>query len=207
MTIEEILKLGPVMPVVTIDAAEHAVPLARALVAGGVRAIEITLRTAAGLAAIRAIAQAVPEAVPGAGTVLTGADLDAAADAGAKFAVSPGATRDLLAAAASGALPYLPAIATASELMAAMEAGFTAVKFFPAAQAGGPAALKSLAGPFPAARFCPTGGVEAKTAPDYLALANVLCVGGSWIAPREAIAAGDFGRIEQLAREAAALAR
>ena len=123
MTIEEILKLGPVMPVVTIDAAEHAVPLARALVAGGVRAIEITLRTAAGLAAIRAIAQAVPEAVPGAGTVLTGADLDAAADAGAKFAVSPGATRDLLAAAASGALPYLPAIATASELMARWRRG------------------------------------------------------------------------------------
>jgi len=205
MTIEEILGLSPVMPVVTIDAARDAAPLARALVAGGIRAIEITLRTPAGLDAIAAIAAEVPDAVAGAGTVLTRADLEAAAKAGAKFAVSPGSTPALLAAAAEGSLPYLPAIATASELMAARDAGFRIAKFFPAAQAGGVAALKALGGPFPDARFCPTGGVDLAGAPAYLALANVLCVGGSWIAPREAIAAGDFARIERLAREAAAL--
>src|SRR5579872_4281534 len=205
MTIEEILGLSPVMPVVTIDAARDAAPLARALVAGGIRAIEITLRTPAGLDAIAAIAAEVPDAVAGTGTVLTRADLEAAAKAGAKFAVSPGSTPALLAAAAEGSLPYLPAIATASELMAARDAGFRIAKFFPAAQAGGVAALKALGGPFPDARFCPTGGVDLAGAPAYLALANVLCVGGSWIAPREAIAAGDFARIERLAREAAAL--
>jgi 2-dehydro-3-deoxyphosphogluconate aldolase/(4S)-4-hydroxy-2-oxoglutarate aldolase len=207
MTIEEILGLSPVMPVVTIDAARDAAPLARALVAGGVRAVEITLRTPAGLAAIAAIAAEVPGAVAGAGTVLTPADLEAAAEAGAKFAVSPGSTLALLQAAARGPLPYLPAIATASELMAARDAGFSVTKFFPAAQAGGVATLKALAGPFPDARFCPTGGVDLATAPAYLALPNVLCVGGSWIAPRDAIAAGDFSRIERLAREALALAR
>ena len=207
MTIDEILGLSPVMPVVTIDAAENAAPLARALVAGGIRAIEITLRTPAGLAAIAAIAAEVPDAVPGAGTVLSPSDLEAAAAAGAKFAVSPGSTPALLHAAAGGPLPYLPAIATASELMAALDAGFSTAKFFPAAQVGGVAALKALAGPFPQVRFCPTGGVDLASAPAYLALANVLCVGGSWIAPRETIAAGDFARIERLAREAAALAR
>jgi 2-dehydro-3-deoxyphosphogluconate aldolase/(4S)-4-hydroxy-2-oxoglutarate aldolase len=207
MTIQEILALGPVMPVVTIDDARQAPALAGALVAGGVRAIEVTLRTPAGLEAIRAISAEVPQAVAGAGTVLSPADLAAAAAAGARFAVSPGATPALLEAAAGGPLPYLPAIATASELMRVMEAGFAAAKFFPAAQAGGPAALRALAGPFADIRFCPTGGVDAANARDYLALPNVLCVGGSWIASREAIARGDFAVIERLAREATALRR
>jgi len=201
----EVLAAGPVMPVVVIDDPAMAVPLARALVAGGIRAIEITLRTPGALEAVRAIADDVPDAIPGVGTVLTAADLDAALAAGARFAISPGATPALLAAARAGGLPYIPAIATASELMAAMEAGFSVCKFFPAAQAGGVEALKSLAGPFPHARFCPTGGIDAASAPAYLALPSVVCVGGSWIAPRAAIAAGDFTTIERLARAAAAL--
>ena len=201
----EILAAGPVMPVVVIDDPAMAVPLARALVAGGIRAIEITLRTPGALEAVRAIADDVPDAIPGVGTVLTAADLDAALAAGARFAISPGATPALLAAARAGGLPYIPAIATASELMAAMAAGFSVCKFFPAAQAGGVEALKSLAGPFPHARFCPTGGIDAASAPAYLALPSVVCVGGSWIAPRAAIAAGDFTTIERLARAAAAL--
>jgi 2-dehydro-3-deoxyphosphogluconate aldolase/(4S)-4-hydroxy-2-oxoglutarate aldolase len=205
MTLEQILTSAPVMPVVTIDDAAKAVPLARALVAGGIRAIEVTLRTAAALEALRAIAAEVPEAIPGAGTVLNAAQLQAAAKAGARFAVSPGATPTLLAAMRPGPIPFLPGIATASELMACLEAGISICKFFPAADAGGVPALKSLAGPFPQARFCPTGGIDAATAPAYLALPNVLCVGGSWLVPRDAIATGDFGRIEQLAREASAL--
>jgi 2-dehydro-3-deoxyphosphogluconate aldolase/(4S)-4-hydroxy-2-oxoglutarate aldolase len=205
MTLEEILKSGPVIPVVTIDDASKAVPMAKALVAGGIRAIEITLRTQAALDAVKAIAAEVPDAIPGVGTVLTVGHLSAAAHAGAKFAISPGATPALLAAARPGPIPYLPGVATASELMACLEVGITCCKFFPAAEAGGVAALKALYGPFPTARFCPTGGVDAKTAAGYLALPNVLCVGGSWITPRDALAAGDFARIEQLAREAAAL--
>jgi len=205
MTLEEILMSGPVMPVVTLDDPAKAVPLARALVAGGVRAIEITLRTGAALEAVRAIAADVPEAIPGVGTVLTAAHYAAAAKAGARFAISPGATPALLAAVRPGPIPFLPGIATASELMACLEAGVSVCKFFPAAESGGVAALKAFAGPFPAARFCPTGGVDLASAPAYLALANVLCVGGSWLVPRDAIAAGDFGRIEALAREAADL--
>jgi len=205
LTVLEILTASPVMPVVTIDDPAHAVRLARALVAGGIRAIEITLRTPHALAAVRAIVAEVPEAIPGVGTVLTAADFDAAAEAGARFAISPGATQALFDAAWASTLPYVPAVATASELMAAMEAGFTACKFFPAAQSGGVEVLKALAGPFPAARFCPTGGVDAASAPSYLALPNVLCVGGSWLTPRDALASGDFARIERLAREAAAL--
>jgi 2-dehydro-3-deoxyphosphogluconate aldolase/(4S)-4-hydroxy-2-oxoglutarate aldolase len=205
LTIDEILRAGPVMPVVVIDDPAHAVPMARALVAGGIRAIEITLRTERALEAVKAIAAEVPDAIPGVGTVLTAADLDASAAAGAKFAVSPGATQALFDAAWASTLPYLPAVATASELMAAMEAGFTAFKFFPAGQAGGVEMLKAFAGPFPAARFCPTGGIDAASAPSYLAQPNVLCVGGSWLAPRAAIEAGDFARIEQLARAAAGL--
>jgi 2-dehydro-3-deoxyphosphogluconate aldolase/(4S)-4-hydroxy-2-oxoglutarate aldolase len=205
MTIEEILRLSPVMPVVTISDAEHAVPLARALVAGGIRTIEITLRTHAALAAVAAIAKEVPEAVLGVGTVLSARDLKDAHDAGAAFAISPGATPALLEAGHHGPLPFLPAVATASELMAGLEHGFTAFKLFPASLVGGPAALKALAGPFPGARFCPTGGISLTTAPEYLALENVLCVGGSWVAPETAIEAGDFARIEALAREAAAL--
>ena len=205
MTVEDILRAGPVMPVVVIDDAAHAVPLARALVAGGIRAIEITLRTGAALDAIQAISREVPDAIPGVGTALTGADVLAALEAGARFIVSPGATPALMDAAIGSGLPFLPGVATASELMAGMAAGLSAFKFFPAAQAGGVEALKALAGPFPSARFCPTGGVSAANAATYLALPNVLCVGGSWIAPREAIAAGDFAKIEQLAREAAGL--
>jgi 2-dehydro-3-deoxyphosphogluconate aldolase/(4S)-4-hydroxy-2-oxoglutarate aldolase len=205
MTVEDILRAGPVMPVVVIDDAAHAVPLARALVAGGIRAIEITLRTGAALDAIQAISREVPDAIPGVGTALTGADVLAALEAGARFIVSPGATPALVDAAIGSGLPFLPGVATASELMAGMAAGLSAFKFFPAAQAGGVEALKALAGPFPNARFCPTGGVSAANAATYLALPNVLCVGGSWIAPREAIAAGDFAKIEQLAREAAGL--
>jgi len=201
----EVLAAGPVMPVVTIDDPARAAPLARALVAGGIRAIEITLRTPGALEAVRAIAAEVPDAIPGVGTVLTVGDLAAAAAAGARFAISPGATPALLAAVQEGALPYIPAVATASELMAAMEAGFSVCKFFPAAWAGGVEALKALAGPFPHARFCPTGGIDAASAPAYLALPNVVCVGGSWIAPRAAIDAGDFAAIERLARAAAAL--
>ena len=203
--IEDILATGPVLPVVVIDDPADAAPLAKALVAGGIRAIEITLRTERALEAVRAIAAEVPDAIPGVGTVLTPADFDAAAAAGAKFAVSPGATAALLDAAWASTLPYLPAVATASELMNVMAAGFTLAKFFPAAQAGGVEALKALGGPFPTMRFCPTGGVDAQSALSYLALPNVICVGGSWIAPRAAIAAGDFAKIEQLARAASAL--
>jgi 2-dehydro-3-deoxyphosphogluconate aldolase/(4S)-4-hydroxy-2-oxoglutarate aldolase len=205
MTIDDILRAGPVMPVVVIDDAARAVPLARALVAGGIRAIEITLRTGAALDAVQAIAREVPDAIPGVGTALTAADVLAALEAGAKFIVSPGATSALTEAALGSGLPFLPGVATASELMAAMAAGLSAFKFFPAAQVGGIEALKALAGPFPHARFCPTGGVSAANAAAYLALPNVACVGGSWLAPREAIAAGEFARIEALAREASAL--
>src|SRR5580698_7532643 len=205
MRIDEILAAGPVMPVVVIDDAAHAVPLARALVAGGIRAIEVTLRTGAALDAVQAIARDVPDAIPGVGTALTGADVLAALDAGAKFIVSPGATPALREAAIGSGLPFLPGVATPSDLMSGMEAGLSRFKFFPAAQAGGIEGLRALAGPFPSARFCPTGGVSAANAAAYLALPNVACVGGSWLAPRETIAAGDFARIEQLAREAAAL--
>jgi len=201
----EVLAAGPVMPVVVIDDPAKAVPMARALVAGGIRAIEITLRTPRALEAVRAIAAEVPEAIPGVGTVLNAADLAAAADAGARFAISPGATPALLAAAQATALPHIPAVATASELMAAMEAGCSVCKFFPAAQAGGVEALKALFGPFPAARFCPTGGIDAASAPAYLALPNVVCVGGSWIVPRAALDGVDFATIERLARAASGL--
>jgi len=206
MTIEDILALSPVLPVVTLRRVEQAVPLARALVAGGLRAVEITLRTPEALAGAREIAREVHEIVLGVGTVLSPKDLRDAEDAGAAFAVSPGVTPDLLEHARDMRLPYLPAVATASDLMAAMERGFTTFKFFPASVAGGPAAIKALGGPFPGVRFCPTGGIGLATARDYLALPNVLCVGGSWMAPDEALDAGDFARIEALAREAAALA-
>ncbi len=208
LTIDEVLSAGPVLPVVTLQDAVHAAPLARALARGGVTAIELTLRTPAALEAIGRIAAEVPETLIGAGTVLTGADLDAALAAGARFAVSPGATPALLAAAKARGAPFLPAIATASELMAGLERGFTRFKFFPAAQSGGTAALQALAGPFPTIRFCPTGGINLERARDYLALANVACVGGSFLAPEEAIAAQDWAEIEGRARAArAALAR
>ncbi|MDE2261273.1 MAG: bifunctional 4-hydroxy-2-oxoglutarate aldolase/2-dehydro-3-deoxy-phosphogluconate aldolase [Gammaproteobacteria bacterium] len=202
--IEQILRLSPVMPVVTIEEAELAPDLARAFVRGGIRVVEVTLRTPAALAAIKAIARQVPEIAVGAGTVLSPQDLRAAADAGATFAISPGATPALLSAAASAPLPYLPAIATASELMQGLAAGFHCFKFFPAGPAGGTAMLKAFAGPFPQARFCPTGGITQDTVRSYLDLPNVLCAGGSWLSPADALAARDWKRIEALASRAAA---
>ncbi len=206
-SIESILRLSPVIPVVTIDDASLAADLARALVKGGIRVVEVTLRTGAALRAIENIAREVPEVCVGAGTVLNVADLQAAVKAGAAFAISPGATAELLAAGHSSAIPYLPAVATASELMAGLAAGYRCFKFFPANVAGGVSALKALHGPFSEARFCPTGGVTPSTAGSYLELPNVLCVGGSWITPADLQAARDWGQIESLARAAAAMRR
>jgi 2-dehydro-3-deoxyphosphogluconate aldolase / (4S)-4-hydroxy-2-oxoglutarate aldolase len=200
-----ILSAAPVVPVLTIEDRAVAVPLARALVAGGLTALEVTLRTAAGLDCIRAIAGEVEAANVGAGTVLDARQFEAAAKAGATFIVSPGATDGLLAAAADSAVPFLPGVATAGEAMRLAERGYSHLKFFPAEPAGGIAYLRALGPPLPAIRFCPTGGIGAKNAPDYLALANVVCVGGSWVAPAEAVAGGDWSRITALSREAAAL--
>lgn len=205
--LESILRLAPVVPVVVIHDLAHAVPLARALVAGGTPAIEITLRTPVALDAIRAIAAEVEGAQVGAGTVLTPRDLEAASAAGARFAVSPGATPGLLDAAAYSPVPLLPGAASASEVMALIERGYTLQKCFPAAAIGGPELLRGWAGPLPAARFCPTGGITAERALDYLALPNVICVGGSWLAPRSAVDAGDWAAVERLARAAAVLNR
>ncbi|HYF73716.1 MAG TPA: bifunctional 4-hydroxy-2-oxoglutarate aldolase/2-dehydro-3-deoxy-phosphogluconate aldolase [Nocardioides sp.] len=202
---ESLLDVVPVLPVVVIDALDHAVPVARALVAGGLPAIELTLRTPVALDAIRAIASEVPEIRVGAGTIVTPAQARQAADAGASFLVSPGATPSLLAAMRDTGLPFLPGTATVSEVLAALEAGCTELKFFPAEASGGAAFLQSVASPVPAARFCPTGGITVASAPSYLALANVGCVGGSWITPRDALAAGDWERVSRLAAEAAAL--
>lgn len=202
--IERILKLSPVMPVVVIEDAQSAPELARAFVRGGIRVVEITLRTSAALHAIEAIAREVPDIFVGAGTVLSAEDLRAAANAGATFAISPGATSVLLEAGTHAPIPYLPAIATASELMAGLAHGYHCFKFFPAGPAGGVAMLKSFAGPFPQARFCPTGGITQETVKSYLDLPNVLCAGGSWLSPADALAAGDWRRIEMLAAKAAA---
>ena len=201
MRIEEVMEASPVIAVVTIDDPAHAAPLARALVAGGVPGVEITLRTPAALDAIAEAAE-VPGAIVGAGTVLSGEDLAASAERGAVFAVSPGLTPSLLQAASSAPVPLLPGVATASELMLGLEAGLRRFKFFPAEAAGGRAVLKGLAGPFPQARFCPTGGVSPENAQAYLDLPNVVCVGGSWLAPPQLMAAGDWTGIEALAREA-----
>ncbi len=199
------LDVVPVMPVVIVERLEDAVPIARALVAGGLPAIELTLRTPIALEAIRAIADEVPEILVGAGTITTPDQAKQAADAGSRFLVSPGATPGLLAAMHDTGLPFLPGTASVSEVLAVLETGVTEMKFFPAEAAGGAAYLKSIASPVPAARFCPTGGITLASAPTYLALPNVGCVGGSWITPMDAIAAGDWARIETLAREAAAL--
>ena len=203
--IERTMRLAPVIPVVVIEDARAAVPMARALVAGGVPAIEVTLRTAAALEAVRAIASEVEGAVVGVGTVLTQADLLAAYEAGARFAVSPGATARLLDAAEDIPLPLLPGAATASEAMALLERGYRHLKFFPAVPAGGARLLAAWTGPLPQLRFCPTGGISAASAVDFLALPNVLCVGGSWLTPADRLAAGDWAGIEQLARAAAHL--
>lgn len=203
---ESVLDVVPVMPVVVLDRLADAVPVARALVAGGLPAIELTLRTEVALDAIRAIADEVPEILVGAGTVTSAGQAKRALDAGAQFLVSPGATPNLLGAMADTGLPFLPGTATVSEVLAVLETGLTEMKFFPAEASGGAAYLKSIASPVPAARFCPTGGITAATAGEYLRLPNVGCVGGSWLTPADALATGDWSRVEQLAREAAALA-
>ncbi|WP_329394254.1 bifunctional 4-hydroxy-2-oxoglutarate aldolase/2-dehydro-3-deoxy-phosphogluconate aldolase [Streptomyces lydicus] len=200
-----VLGLAPVIPVVVLDDAADAVPLARALVAGGLPAIEVTLRTPAALHAIRAIAEEVPEAVVGAGTVLTPEHVDAAGAAGARFLVSPGWSPRLLRAMRVCGLPFLPGVSTASEVVALLDEGVTELKFFPAEAAGGTAYLKSLAAPLPQARFCPTGGIGLASAPSYLALPNVACVGGTWMLPADALATKDWDRVRRLAKEAAEL--
>jgi 2-dehydro-3-deoxyphosphogluconate aldolase/(4S)-4-hydroxy-2-oxoglutarate aldolase len=200
-----VLDLAPGLPVVVVDDAADAVPLARALVAGGLPAIEVTLRTPAALESIRAIAGAVPDAVVGAGTVLTPGQVAESVAAGARFLVSPGWTDVLLEAMRGSGVPFLPGVSTTSEVVALLERGVREMKFFPAQAAGGTAYLRSLAGPLPQVRFCPTGGIGPDTAPDYLALPNVGCVGGSWMLPADAVAARDWGRVELLAREAARL--
>jgi 2-dehydro-3-deoxyphosphogluconate aldolase/(4S)-4-hydroxy-2-oxoglutarate aldolase len=204
MTLDQIMSLAPVIPVLIIEDVAHAVPLGRALVAGGLPVLEITMRTPVASQCIERMVGEVEGAVVGAGTVLTSSMRQAVADVGGRFAVSPGliaGERD------EGPVPLLPGIATATELMAGLAAGFTKFKLFPANVVGGADALKGFASPFPQAKFCPTGGVSAKNAADYLALPNVVCVGGSWVAPADAVRAGDWGRITALAREAAALAK
>ena len=207
MEILDILRLGPVIPVVVVERPADAVPLARALAAGGVRVLEVTLRTPAALEAVRAIAGEVEGVVVGAGTVTQPGELDAARLAGARFAVSPGFSGTLAAAASDAGLPWLPGVMTPSDVMAAREAGCSSLKFFPAAAAGGVGMLQALRGPFADVVFCPTGGITAASAPDYLRLPNVACVGGTWLTPPDATAAGDWARITTLARRAAALAR
>ena len=205
MDIRSVLAESPVMPVIVLEDVAHAVPLARALVAGGIRVLEVTLRTPVALDCMRAIVDEVPDALLGAGTVANPADLDAAAKAGATFAISPGASPALLDAARSAPIPFLPGVMTPSDVITAMDTGLDTFKLFPAAQAGGIGMLKALAGPFPQLRFCPTGGIDVKTAPDFLALPNVACVGGSWLCPADRVRAGDWDAITKLAREAVAL--
>lgn len=205
--VDVVFAKAPILPVIVIDTLEQAVPLARALVKGGLPVLEVTLRTPVALEAMRRIANEVEGAVLGAGTVLTPADLEAAAAAGCSFAISPGATAALYHAADTSPIAWLPAVATASEVMQGLAHGHQRFKFFPAVSSGGIPALKGFAGPFPQVRFCPTGGIDAKTAPDFLAQPNVGTVGGSWMLPKDAVAGGDWGKIEALAREAAALRR
>jgi 2-dehydro-3-deoxyphosphogluconate aldolase/(4S)-4-hydroxy-2-oxoglutarate aldolase len=202
MILSEILRTAPVIPVLVIEDESHAVPLARALVAGGLRVLEITLRTQVAVEAIRRIAGEVPEAIVGAGTITTAAARQAAADAGAKFGVSPGLIEG---EGFDGPVPMLPGVATATELMWGLRAGYTHFKLFPATMVGGVGLLKAFASPFPQAMFCPTGGVDEKNAPDFLAQPNVICVGGSWVAPKDAVRDGDWERITTLAKGASAL--
>ena len=202
MTLDHILARAPVIPVLVIEDVAHAVPLGRALVAGGLPVLEVTFRTAAAAACIRAMIAEVEGAIVGAGTVLDAPMRQAAADLGCQFAVSPGL---IPGERPDGPLPLLPGVATATELMAGLAAGFEYFKLFPANVAGGAGALKAFQSPFAKARFCPTGGVSAANAAEYLALPNVVCVGGSWVAPPDAVKAGDWDRIEKLAREAAGL--
>lgn len=203
--IRDIMSQSPVMPVIVIEDVAHAVPLARALVAGGIRVLEVTMRTAGALDAVRAIRAAVPEALVGVGTIVTPADLDAAMAAGAAFGVSPGSPDRLLAHLATKDFPFLPGTFTPTDVMRVLDAGFDAMKLFPAAQAGGIGMLKALSGPLPQARFCPTGGIDPTNAADFLSLPNVGCVGGSWLAPPALVKAGEWTKIEDLARVAAHL--
>jgi 2-dehydro-3-deoxyphosphogluconate aldolase / (4S)-4-hydroxy-2-oxoglutarate aldolase len=199
-----LLTFGRLVPVITVERADHAVPLARALVAGGLRLLEITLRTAVGADSARKIIAEVPEAIVGIGTVLTPDDLKRAVDLGARYALSPGATPALLEAAAQGTLPFIPGVATSSELMVGLTFGFETFKFFPAVPAGGIPALKALGGPFPHVKFCPTGGISENNARDWLALPNVVAVGGSWLAPDDDLNAGNWTALTERARRALA---
>ncbi|NML44888.1 bifunctional 4-hydroxy-2-oxoglutarate aldolase/2-dehydro-3-deoxy-phosphogluconate aldolase [Ramlibacter sp. G-1-2-2] len=203
----EVMQDAPVIPVIVLQDVAHAVPLARALVAGGIRMLEVTLRTPVALACIEKIAKEVPDAVVGAGTVRSAADAQAAQLAGARFAVSPGYIHAIGKACHDLGLALLPGVATGSEILAAQEDGYQQLKFFPALQAGGPAMLKAWHGPFNDVLFCPTGGVSTANAGEFLALPNVACVGGSWLTPADAVARGDWDRITQLAAEAARLPR
>ena len=196
-----VMQDAPVIPVIVLNDIAHAVPMARALVAGGVRMLEVTLRTPQALACMEAIAREVPDAVVGAGTVRSAADARSAARAGARFAVSPGYTHAVGQACRDLGLALLPGVATGSEIMQCQEDGLTDLKFFPALQAGGVAMLKAWGGPFGEVRFCPTGGVSTANAADFLALSNVACVGGSWLVPADALAQGDWSRITQLAAQ------
>jgi len=205
MNIRDIMRASKVMPVIVIDRIEDAVPLAQALVAGGIRVLEVTLRTPVALAAVRAIAAAVPDAIVGVGTVTRPEQFAEAKAAGAVFAVTPGLTEELAQAAKAAGIALLPGVMTPSEVIAALGWGFDAMKLFPAEQAGGMGMLKAMAGPFADVLFCPTGGVTVESAPRFLALPNVGCVGGSWLVPKDRIAAGDWSAVTQLAREAAAL--
>ncbi|MEH0422839.1 bifunctional 4-hydroxy-2-oxoglutarate aldolase/2-dehydro-3-deoxy-phosphogluconate aldolase [Streptomyces sp. B21-083] len=205
LPVSSVLDLAPVVPVVVVEELVDAVPLARALVAGGLPAIEVTLRTPVALDAIRAVADAVPDAVVGAGTLISPAQVSDALAAGARFLVSPGWTDVLLESMRASGVPFLPGVSTTSEVVALLERGVREMKFFPAEAAGGTAYLKSLSGPLPQARFCPTGGIGPANAPEYLALPNVSCVGGSWMLPADAIAARDWDRVEALARQASTL--
>lgn len=198
----EIFAAGPVVPVLVIHDVEKAVPLARALMAGGINVLEVTLRTPAALDVIKRIADEVPEALIGAGTVTNAQQLKAVAEAGAKFAISPGMTADLLKAGMDSDIPLIPGISSTSDLMKGKDAGYTHMKFFPAEASGGVKAIKSISGPFPDVVFCPTGGIGPDNYNDYLALGNVVCVGGSWVAPDDAINAGDWDAITQLAKSA-----
>ena len=205
LTALSIMQNAPVIPVIVLHDVDHAVSMAKALVGGGIRVLEVTLRTPQGLPSIEAIAKAVPEAIVGAGTVRSSADAKAAAAAGARFAVSPGYTSEVGSACKGLNLPLLPGVATSSEIMAALADGFSFLKLFPAEAVGGIPLLKSWASPFGQVNFCPTGGISQATAPNYLALPNVRCVGGSWLTPSDAVRAGDWARITQLARDTHAL--
>jgi 2-dehydro-3-deoxyphosphogluconate aldolase/(4S)-4-hydroxy-2-oxoglutarate aldolase len=205
MTLLDIMRTSPVIPVIAIDKIEYAVPLAKALVAGGIRVLEVTLRTEHGLPAIRAMAEQVPGAIVGVGTLTQPEEFAAARDAGAVFGVSPGLTPALIAAAKSSGLPLLPGVMTPSEVMAAREQGFRQLKLFPAVPAGGVGMLNAIAGPLGDITFCPTGGISIETAPQFLACKNVACVGGSWLTPKDAMQAGDWQRITDLAAAASKL--